>query len=486
MGMDSYSSWSYDVHQDQLRDVLRNVPRSSTIVAPADGLGVVAGMWEGPIVSGDYVVTDLTHPSTREEDIHDTVVRGLAVGKDKVFVFSYCWEWVQERTKLLLRDCQIVVLQPVDVLPQLCEGVVWIHAGPGLFVAGVPYTWQLRLRVLEYYRPPDSISFSENLLQQPGFQVLSPSAYLTYYQTMMPRAPISLLGAVQCVRGNIVEDQRLPVLATSLADLFNPLVEQMPVYFAPIGKIFEGIVAWGIERTLETKRYQLPLRQVVVVESDSPFAEVVRAQFDYLEREGRCFFYNSRTTVCAVIQEPDPMIRVVAGVEFTKAPISIRQLPVVMVRGTSMMISDGTKSVRYCACVIRSQSDVCHIIHTWFPEGGVTAHFVTDVLCFSSMPFRERDAIDPKEISRLSLEAIGRLMGASTLRIREDPGGPCCSEEQGLVGSGRYQAYDDNAQRLQHHRVRVPWHLAGISRFVLSSRFPAWDMSDGWNRHGET
>jgi len=494
MGMDSYSSWSYEVHQDQLRDVLKNVPKTMTVVAPADGLGVVAGMWKGPIVSGDYVVTDLTHPSTREEDIHDTVVRGLAVGKEKaVFVFSYCWEWVQESTKALLQGCQLVVLQPVDVLPRLCEGVVWIHAGPGLFVAGVPYTWQLRLRVLEYYRPPDSISFSENLLQEPGFQVLSPSPYLTYYQIMMPRAPISLLGPVQCVHGNIVTDRSLPILATTLSDLFNALVEDTPVYFAPIGRIFEGIVAWGIERSLETKRYHLPSRQVIVVESSSPFAEIVRVQFDYLERDGRCFFYSSHSASLAVHYEPDPSIRIVAGVEFTKSNVNpnvpiVKAVPVVMVKGASMLISDGRRSIRYCACVVRSQSDVCHIIHTWFPEGGVTAHFVTDVLCFSSMPYRERDALDAKAISCLSCETIGRLMGASTLKITEDAGGSCCSEERGLVGCGRYRAVDDTAVKLQWQRVHIPWHLAGVSRFALTTHplMSVQDVYDGWEHRGET
>jgi len=87
--MASYSSWSLAIHMDQIKDVLKNVPSSWTVIAPADGLGVVARSWTGKVVSGDQVKTELSESCTRQEQIEQTLDRGYSAKGDKVIVFSY-------------------------------------------------------------------------------------------------------------------------------------------------------------------------------------------------------------------------------------------------------------------------------------------------------------------------------------------------------------------------------------------------------------
>jgi len=86
--MGTYSVWSYPIHVEQVRDVVKSVPADWTIIAPADGMGVIASAWKGPLVSGDRTSSPITHRSVVPEHIEETVMRGLCNKSKRVVIFS--------------------------------------------------------------------------------------------------------------------------------------------------------------------------------------------------------------------------------------------------------------------------------------------------------------------------------------------------------------------------------------------------------------
>jgi hypothetical protein len=470
----SYSAWSYPVHVDQVRDILKNVPSDWVVIAPADGLGVVARAWPGKLVSGDQVKSTYSHQETRSELIEGTIDRGIRESGNKLVIFSYCWEWVPQDVKLTLLKQKIpfVVLQPTDNLQMQEIGLVFRHYGPGLFGVFLPDDWQFYLHQVERFRPNSSVLYSENLLVQRGFQVYSHSDYFKYFSSMKPRAPIWCHFNGLDVPMNRSTDVTLPHLAANLQELFHILSVKgdADIYFAPIGKFYTRLVFWDFQRAKESSSYLAMAREIIAVPNDWCMLPMVKNYFPYLELGGIVYFYSSVTQILPL--HPSFVVRmgttVIGRVDFVDRSNVPEFRPIVRQTSTNMMILNQHVVVNLCVCSLKCDDDVARLFVQFYPDGEVPLYLLNEVVLFSSssyggMGLAKWKDLKPPTIVKMSKRSVVKFLSVtkmehckrfnptcskcmdSVLKANSSPKPCSCSHSGLLMGPTQtYLARDDN------------------------------------------
>jgi len=173
-----YTVWSFEVHTQQVAQVLKLIPKSATIVAPGDGIGIVARQWpSSQVISGDFSRNDLTSKIVELETFQETMNRG-APGNVLLLSYVYSLFSIVEQRMMALWDGPVVVLDNRDVSP----GPQFQQIGPGVFVTG----FEGQVVGNEDFTPMSSQLFSENLLAIENISFIERNPSVNYWERMRP------------------------------------------------------------------------------------------------------------------------------------------------------------------------------------------------------------------------------------------------------------------------------------------------------------
>jgi len=182
--MSSYSSLTFQRHTDQLAPFISTLG-DCTIIAPGDGLGVVASLAEihrVPCFSGDTVSRPSTHPSVTKEDLMTTFRRWK--GKTRpIVILSYIWTFLSEEDKEEIRSADVCTLLLDSHLISLPHSVVVGPTATYRQSSGPPPPSR---EIDPEYRKKDitSLLFTENLINLQSIEYNDHSVYVEYYVTM--------------------------------------------------------------------------------------------------------------------------------------------------------------------------------------------------------------------------------------------------------------------------------------------------------------
>jgi len=298
-GLSGYSVWSMEPHAAQIKEILPSIPSSSTIVAPADGIGLIATLWEGSVVSGDLNVVDMTSEKTRNETIIETLRRGslsnspvVILSYASVFMSSADWEY------LIKMRCPTFIVDVTDYahnFPKSDPSWSPILIGPGVYGVNVPPQWGSATMRTEGVRIAKTVPYSENLLQVSVPIFLSRSPYMLYYLRQRPLAPFSVvngfLGEVPV--GKLVASGNIYV-AVTLKEYLSVCTSPFPTYFAPIGRIQAYPSIHSLPQFASVGKF--PLRAVCGMNRHSPLVDHIKSSLRtsscYISAE-MCYFFLS-------------------------------------------------------------------------------------------------------------------------------------------------------------------------------------------------
>lgn len=177
----SYGMWTMNAHITQMRVVLKNVPENVLIVAPGDGLGMIARL-RSNVIAGDMAITPMTDMKVVKETITSTILRGLERECRKVFVLSYISEFMKQSDWEMIADQSVIVIDSYHVVKKEMNGELQM-VGPGVITYGVPGVvsdvWEFRKKRVE-------VNYTENLLTSEGFDLSSDSPATNYLLTLAP------------------------------------------------------------------------------------------------------------------------------------------------------------------------------------------------------------------------------------------------------------------------------------------------------------
>jgi hypothetical protein len=259
MSLDSYSLWSYPIHAAQISHICEGIPKDSTVVAPGDGIGVVARIWKGSLVAGDRVTTSLTHSSVVEEDLWDTVCRG-AVMNAPVFVMSYISTFFSDRLLAFVETTPFPVL--VLENKSTCTLRGFTQYGPGLFARNVPASWPFRNLQVERAQRTVTVLYSENLVRKQAVAYYSENEYVKYLRGMrpaLPECPLYDRFDTTSERVIVPYSDNLTILCATVRELIVAK-EEYPYgqyYFCPIGQApqpFVEVKGFMLTHTLQRRR----------------------------------------------------------------------------------------------------------------------------------------------------------------------------------------------------------------------------------------
>jgi len=233
----AYTDWSFELHEKQIKSVLRDLPRGRRVVAPGDGWGVV----KSALKEYNVISTDIVRGQDFTEEVEATLAR---VQADDLLVLSYLWNLLSPdtKTKVMELPCEVVI---IDAYPFL-QG--WHRVGEGIFInKKVPWISFMGLSITPEGYHEQALAFSENLLRLefPSDSVKTNAYY--YYKAMRPLAPFSRHGPAIC------------------STIEEAVKARSPAYLAPIGKLYSEPIltsvtvdtSWSI-RTV----YKIPVDQV--------------------------------------------------------------------------------------------------------------------------------------------------------------------------------------------------------------------------------
>lgn len=81
-----YVHWTYSTHRAQVVQVLAALPEDAIIVAPGDGIGVVAENWKGEVIAGDQYYSS---KKVDRETFLQTMIRGKRRDPNAILFLSY-------------------------------------------------------------------------------------------------------------------------------------------------------------------------------------------------------------------------------------------------------------------------------------------------------------------------------------------------------------------------------------------------------------
>jgi len=226
--MEQYSSWSFELHQKQVAQLLENLPTDSQIIAPGDGIGVVAKQWKGekPVIAGDLVSTPWSE-GVVQESFMDTMNRGLS---GDVLILSYVLSMMNEEEKRCVSMWRgpVMVIEPKDHM--ILQG--FEHVGPGVWIKDVPRIYRPVVSVSEGPARTYGVAYSENLLTLPEISCLTDNIAVQYWKSMRPQGKV-----VVWTKGEVI-----PLVIATLPEYFfyKSRIQGSIVYLAAIGKFWDG------------------------------------------------------------------------------------------------------------------------------------------------------------------------------------------------------------------------------------------------------
>jgi len=254
VNLNSYSAWSFSIHQKQVAQALSHLPNDSVIVAPGDGIGVCASIWKGrvAVVSGDVAVSQ-DNPLVRVESFLETVQRGQVMGGDRaVLLLSYLYSLLTEEERRSVEQWEgpIIVIDSKDFPPfPDCE-----HIGPGVFVKNYYYE-KPEITVMEGMTTLAPMLYSENLLRLEEIFWIEENSAVQYWHVMRPLKEKNVEG--------------VPVVY-SLSEYFRykEIYHEFP-YVAVIGKIVyaEFPACFHLRTSLSTRMIYYVSEEHEMVES---------------------------------------------------------------------------------------------------------------------------------------------------------------------------------------------------------------------------
>jgi len=389
--MGAYSAWSYEIHVRQVREILQSVPSGWTVVAPADGIGIVARAWKGKYIGGDSATSVYTDKSVVLEDLSRTVLRGLKEEGPKIFIFSYCWEWVPAEIRSLMRSegSPYFVLQPTDTLSYIDRLTEFSHYGPGLFGCRVPVEWVFSMHSHERFKPVDTVLFSENLLVNPGFRVVSDSDYLKYYLAMQPLSPINIVGTahLQNLVLNPSTSESFPWLATTIEEFLMIRAQRKTdrIYFAPCGAYLDQPIPTPLAKVMRSGAFVLPMRQILVTEFDEAFRLSLKDRLPCVVVRDKAYFFCSIPSVQGYQVNVNYQYGMVKGLIRFVAPASYSHvIPYVKVEGMTILIADSERTMALCKCSLKTPADYARVIGWWYSSSSPPKSFLRDLQTFGS------------------------------------------------------------------------------------------------------
>jgi len=249
-----YSAWSYELHASQMSQVLSFLPSDTTIIAPADGIGLVARLWPGESFCGDLSISQITHKKVVCETMIRTVDRALATKpKNPVIILSYCQQfltfdemnYIRSRFSLKLplseNSSDVKELVPVICIEAsdapLARSIRY-RLGPGVY-STVEFS-DLHAWVKDFkIKTSLPVWYSENLLNT---DLIFPymSDVMMYYSVMRPGGSF---GYTSYYQGNKLlpgDSISSTVFCRTLQDCYKAWKHGYSAYYYPIGRILSS------------------------------------------------------------------------------------------------------------------------------------------------------------------------------------------------------------------------------------------------------
>jgi len=226
--MEHYSSWSFDLHQKQVSQLIENLPSDAQLIVPGDGIGVVTRMWKGerPVISGDLVSCAWSE-GVLQETFEQTMAHGL---KGDYLILSYVLSMMDQRDRQTVEQWPgpVMIIEPRDTMT--LRG--FTHVGPGVWVRGVEKAYYPVISVTEGPLRTYGVAFSENLLLLPEISYLTENASVLYWKAMRPQGKAVVWG----------EGESRPLVMATLQEFFfyRKRIKGSSVYLSIIGGFFDG------------------------------------------------------------------------------------------------------------------------------------------------------------------------------------------------------------------------------------------------------
>jgi len=287
-----YAVWSFPLHVNQVRTILKTFPSNTLIVAPADGVGLIAKTWTGPVMSGDRVVDSLSDKLVVKETIDDTLGRYRDLLKDEVpkaIVLSYATAFLSDVNYAFLssRTDPVYFLDvkapPVQGLLKLGHGVWALRPFSIALIDTQP-----EISVLKY------VTFTENLLRETGYRVYREGPHYQYFRAMRPFARLEWVSGTPLPSGNGQASLTLIESTLDLIEFEKYDLWRSPIYFAPLGMRLEGF-SQCTERELNfvDPFVELVAKKVYEIPDDSFLSQVVRSYLPFVAQSKKVYFFSS-------------------------------------------------------------------------------------------------------------------------------------------------------------------------------------------------
>lgn len=269
--MSSYSRWTFQEHRDQLQSVLMQFPKDSILVAPGDGVGVVANIWSGEVVSGDKYFEG---GKVKRESFLETLVRGKRRSSTSILILSYVTSLM---TEIELQSCQ-----------NWSGPVIWIDGHgrspiPGTeqfsrncFIRGIRVTQPLVCA--EKFEAQEYKLYTENLLALPVICQFERNVAVDYYKKMRPFSEVKVWS----------KELTCPCVVQTLSEWERALDKGIKnVYFAPLGKILGNSTPVRLRLNNE-----LSGRKIYCIPASHAYSNLIRQLPSYVSGQ-YLYFYAS-------------------------------------------------------------------------------------------------------------------------------------------------------------------------------------------------
>jgi len=236
----SYSRDTFFNHMDQARALLSNVPEDHALIAPGDGIGIIARLWKGDVIVGDLHTLRVSHEAVVRESITRTLLRGRDYEGPKTLILSYvdCFLTQEDKDIIAEMTCPIIVLDFQHIVYPY-HGMVIMGPGAMGYRGAFSVSFEREKRNVE---PP--LNYTNNLLTlSENLELVSLNDSTRYLATLAPGKPYivsttefqTYLGLLGCanVRLSPIKEFKIKVcnFVSEVVDSFG-----QHVYFCPIGR----------------------------------------------------------------------------------------------------------------------------------------------------------------------------------------------------------------------------------------------------------
>jgi len=292
-----YAMWSFPIHAAQVKTILATFPSETVVIAPADGIGLVARTWGGKTICGDRVVDLMSEPSVAKENIEQTLLRITSLSKEEkpAVVLSYAGSFLKPDHYAYLQAGSFPVyfldlhVPPLENLRKIGFGVWALRPFSECLIPCLPEN-----------NLPAKVVFTENLLRNEGYTIFREGGHYQYFRAMRPMARIQWVNGVKPPIG---EGSAPLVLIEGTRDLLDfQLIDhwRSEIYFAPLGKKITRIHLCTIEEeNLTYVNVAFEAGQVYSCREGTPLSFVVgKSSAFYTRPEEKRIYFFSHSPIC--------------------------------------------------------------------------------------------------------------------------------------------------------------------------------------------